>query len=92
MSSHNHEDGIPRIRRAVNAPPGSTSREERWPGANEAKVEKLRGRRLQRQAGARGLELRHSADGYALIDSARKRVDDRSDMTLAEVEAWLKRG
>jgi hypothetical protein len=85
------EDGVPRIRRAVPAPPGRTSREEQWAGANEAKAEKLRGKSLQRRAGARGLELRHSSYGYALIDSAHKRVEDRSDMTLAEIESWLDR-
>jgi hypothetical protein len=73
-------------------PPGAASREERWPGANEEKVEKLLVRSLKRQAGAQGLELRHSAYGYALIDSASKRVKDRNDMTLAEVETWLDRG
>jgi hypothetical protein len=45
--------------------------------------------KLQRRAHAGGLELRHSTYGYALIDTARKRVQDRSDMTLREVEAWL---
>ncbi len=86
-----NEDGVPRIRRAITAPPGGTSREESWPGANEAKAEKLGVRSLKRQAGAQGLELRHSAYGYALIDSARKPVNDRNNMTLAEVESWLER-
>jgi hypothetical protein len=86
------EGGIPRTRRGLPPPTGSASAEERWPGANEAKVEKLRGRSLQRRAGTQGLELRHSAYGYALIDSARKRIDDRNDMTLDEVESWLERG
>jgi hypothetical protein len=75
----------------VPAPPGRTSREEHWAGANDAKAEKLRGKSLQRQAGARGLELRHSSYGYALIDSTHKRIEDRNDMTLAEVESWLNR-
>ncbi|HZD88441.1 MAG TPA: hypothetical protein VE088_10595 [Gaiellaceae bacterium] len=48
-------------------------------------------RSLKRQAAAQGLQLRHSDYGYALIDSARKPVDDRNDMTLAEVESWLGR-
>lgn len=92
MSSEQHGNGgIPRARRGVSVPPGATSREERWPGANEEKVEKLLLRSLKRQAGAQGLELRHSAYGYALIDSARKRVEERNDMTLAEVKSWLGR-
>ena len=91
--SHERRDegGIPRVRREVSVPPGSTRREERWPGANDAKSEKLRGRSLQRRAGAQGLQLRHSEYGYALIDSARKPVKDRSDLTLDEVESWLER-
>ena len=90
MSSEQHGNGgIPRARRGVSVPPGATSREERRPGANEEKVEKLLLRSLKRQAGAQGLELRHSAYGYALIDSARKRVEERNDMTLAEVKSWL---
>jgi hypothetical protein len=67
------------------------SREERWPGANEAKAEKLGARSLKRQAAAQGLQLRHSDFGYSLIDSARKPVNDRNNMTLAEVESWLRR-
>jgi hypothetical protein len=85
------EGGIPRSRKGVAAPLGGARREESWVGANEAKAEKLRGRTLQRRADARGLALRHSAYGYALIDSTRRRVDDRSDMTLDEIESWLDR-
>ena len=72
-------------------PLGGASREERWPGANEAKAVKLGVRSLKRQAAAQGLQLRHSDSGYALIDSARKPVNDRKNMTLAEVESWLGR-
>ena len=86
---HQGNDGIPRARRGVTVPPGGASREEYWPGANAEKAEKLLLRSLKRQAGAQGLELRHSAYGYALIDSARKRVEERNDMTLAEVKSWL---
>lgn len=86
------EGGIPRTSRRLSRPPGSVSGEERWPGANEAKTEKLRLRSLQRRAGAQGFELRHSAYGYALVDSARKRIKDRSDLTLNEVESWLEGG
>ena len=81
---------LPRARRAITLPPGGVSREECWPGANAEKDEKLLVRSLRRQAGAQGLELRHSAYGYALIDSARKQVGERNDMTLAEVKSRLK--
>jgi hypothetical protein len=70
-------------------PPGGASKEECWPGANEEKAEKLGVRSLKRQAAAQGLQLRHSDSGYSLIDSARKPVNDRNNMTLAEVESWL---
>ena len=91
MSPARQEDhGIPRIRRALSAPAGGAPREESWPGANEAKAEKLGVRSLKRVAGAQGLELRHSDYGYALIDSARRPVNG-NDMTLAEVESWLGR-
>jgi len=83
--------GIPRARRGVTVPPGGASREERWPGANEEKAEKLLVRSLKRQAGAQGLALRHSAYGYALINSAHRPVNDRNNMSLAEVESWLGR-
>jgi len=87
------EGGVPRIRRALGtARLGGARVEEVWHGANQAKAEKLRRNSLQRRAGARGLELRHSAHGYSLIDAARKRVEDRSDLSLDEVEAWLERG
>jgi hypothetical protein len=87
---HQGNGGIPRARRAVAAPPGVASRVESWPGANEAKAEKLGVRRLKRQAAAQGLQLRHSDSGYSLFDAARKLVDG-NNMTLAEVESWLGR-
>lgn len=87
-----NEDGVPRTQQRLDVPPGRVASEERWRGADAAKVEKLLRTKLQRRAHARGLELRHSAYGYALIDTARKRVDDRSDLTLREVESWLERG
>ena len=86
------EGGIRRVRRGVVVPPGGAATEEDWRGANETKREKLRRSSLQRRAGVRGFELRHSAYGYALIDRARKHLEDRSDMTLDEVESWLERG
>lgn len=85
------DGGIPRTQRGVSVSLGGVSREERWPGANEEKVEKLRVRSLKRQAGVQGLQLRHSAYGYALIDSANNQIENRNDLTLAEVESWLAR-
>ena len=91
MSTARHEDrGLPRIRRAVAPRPGGSSREESWPGANEAKAEELGVRSLTRLAGAEGLQLRHSDYGYALVDSAHRPVNGNS-MTLAEVKSWLGR-
>lgn len=91
MNTPRRDDGgIPRLR--AGGPVGrSRTRaiEEEWGGANAAKAETLLRMKLQRRAHAGGLELRHSTYGYALIDTARKRVQDRSDMTLREVEAWL---
>ncbi len=92
MSPENRSDGgIPHTRRSVAVPPGGTAREESWPGANEEKNEKLLVRSLKRQAGAQGLQLRHSDHGYALVDTAHKRVQDRSDLTLREVKSFLGR-
>jgi hypothetical protein len=59
--------------------------------ANMAKQETLQRRVLERRARASGLELRHTAYGYALIDAARKRVHERNDLTLDDVESWLGR-
>ncbi len=90
MSSPGRYDGgIPRGHERLVAPPGSRSTEEDFSGANEAKVEKLQRSSLQRRARTRGLQLRQSDAGYALVDSARKRVDDRDNMSLDEVESWL---
>lgn len=89
MSPEHHGDGgIPRARRGFSVPRGGASKDESWPGANEAKAEKLGARSLKRQAAAQGLALRHSDSGYSLIDSARKPVSG-NNMTLAEVESWL---
>lgn len=82
------EDGVPRSRAVLTPPPGGASREETWPGANEAKAEKLRVRSLKRQAAAQGFRLRHSDSGYALINSAHQPVNG-NHMTLAEVTSWL---
>jgi hypothetical protein len=91
MSPSRQNDGIPHTRRTLAVPPGGASREEDCSGANEAKAAKLKGRSLQRRARAQGIELRHSASGYALIDSGRNPVHGRHDMTLDEVESWLER-
>ena len=70
--------------------PGRPPREETWAGANQAKDEKLRLRSVKRRAGAEGLEIRHSDYGYALVGTDRKFVDGRNDMSLKEIESWLK--
>ena len=82
------ENGVRRSRTVLTPPLGGASREESWPGANEAKAEKLGAKSLKRSAAAQGLQLRHSDSGYALIDSARKPVNG-NNLTLAEVESWL---
>jgi hypothetical protein len=89
VSSGRHDEGIPRGHQWLAAPPRSAATVEDFSGANEAKMEKLQRNSLQRLARTRGLELRHSDAGYALIDTARKRVDDRNNMSLDEVESWL---
>ena len=83
------DGGVPRTRRSLSGIPGGRAPEETWLGANKAKSDKLRHRSLQRQARARGIELRHSDNGYALIDSGRKRIEERDDMSLDEIESWL---
>ena len=85
-------DGIPHTRTTLATPLGGARPEESWSGANDEKVSKLRVKSLERRARAKGIQLRHSATGYALIDEARKPVDDRHDLTMDEVEAWLDRG
>lgn len=85
--AHGDEGGLPRgPRRAL---PPLAVKGESGRDANEAKTETLRRRHLQRRARTLGLELRHSAYGYALIDAERNRVEGRSDMTLDEIESRL---
>jgi len=91
VSPQQHDGGVPRATRKVSASSSSAPREESWIGANEDKAERLRVKSLRRRAGAQGLELRHSAYGYALIDSAHKPIEDRNDMSLREIESCLKR-
>jgi hypothetical protein len=88
VSGENRTDGGVPFR--VGAIPGTPRREETWAGANEAKDETLRLRSVKRRAGAAGLEVRHSDYGYALIGTDRQAVNGRKDMSLKEVEAWLK--
>jgi hypothetical protein len=57
--------------------------------ANREMATKLQRNRLRRRARSQGLELRHSAYGYSLIDAARRRIDDRNDLTLNEVAGHL---
>jgi hypothetical protein len=57
--------------------------------ANNDMAHKLQRNSLRRKARAYGLELRHSAYGYSLIDAARNRVDGRNDLTLKEVARHL---
>ena len=87
MSSPRTNDGIPHSRATLEARPG-----ESWTGANDEKTSKLRVRSLERRARAKGIQLRHSAAGYALIDQARNAIDGRNDLTVDEVEDWLDRG
>ena len=65
-------DGIPHTRTTLATPLGGARPEESWSGANDEKVSKLRVKSLERRARAKGIQLRHSATGYALIDAARK--------------------
>lgn len=82
--------GLPRRQGRVPVPRHAPKPED-LSGANDAKAEKLRRTSLKRDARTRGLELRHTAYGYALIDAERKRIDDRNDMTLDEVASCLAR-
>ncbi len=77
------EGGPGVARKVVALPPG---RVETWAGANEAKDEKLRERRLKRRADSGGFQLRHSDHGWALIDRHRKPVGGRNDHSLEELE------
>ena len=36
------------------------------------------------------MEVRHSDYGYTLIGANRKSVNGRNDMSLKEIESWLK--
>ena len=88
MSSQSRSDGGVPFK--VGAIPGGPRAEETWPGANQAKDETLRLRSVRRRADADGLEVRHSDYGYALIGADSKSVNGRNDMSLKEIESWLK--
>jgi hypothetical protein len=85
---HAGEGGIPRRQQRLATAPNAETQAD-WRGANGAKTEKLRRRALGRLAHSQGLELRHSAYGYALIDAARQPIEDRHDLNLDEVESRL---
>ena len=86
MSTPRSEGGIPHRRERLTATKGET-----WAGANEAKDEKLQRHTLERRARAQGFELPHTDSGNTLHNPERKRVDDRNDLTLKEVESCLAR-
>jgi hypothetical protein len=56
---------------------------------NREKTHALQRTTLRRKARAHGLELRHSAYGYALIDANRAHLDGRNDLGLDEVAVRL---
>ncbi|HLX31559.1 MAG TPA: hypothetical protein VKR79_02200 [Gaiellaceae bacterium] len=88
MSPERRNDGGPGVaRRVVTLPPGAAV--ETWAGANQAKDEKLRVRSLHRRASAGGFHLRHSDYGWALMDTDRKLVGARTDLSLKEIESLL---
>ena len=82
------DGGLPRGPRRPLRPKRSFD-EAGGPAANEAKRTKLQRTKLERLARQRGLQLRHSTYGYALIDASRNQIDGRNDMTLDEVETRL---
>ena len=86
VSSDSRSDGVP-LR--LGKLPGSPAPRETWVGANQAKDEKLRLRRLERRARDGGYELRHSDSGYALIDASRQPVDGRRDLSLKDLASLL---
>lgn len=64
---------------------------ETWHGANEARFEKLRIKKLRRVAKAQGFSLRQSDRGFSLVDGLGGFVliDERQALTLDEVERRL---
>jgi hypothetical protein len=86
VTSDSRSDGVPLRRGKL---PGTPPPEENLAGANEARDEKLRVRKLQRRARDEGYEIRHSDYGYALINAARQPVDGRRDLNLRDVASLL---
>lgn len=70
-----------------------STRLEDLSGANEARFRKIRVNKARRFAKKQGLSLRESDRGFSLVDSAQSRVsvEDRSHLTLNEVESYLAR-
>lgn len=70
-----------------------STRLEDWSGANEARFRKIRVNKARRLGKSQGLSLRESDRGFSLVDSAKSRVsvEDRSHLTLDEVESYLAR-
>ena len=88
MSTERRPESGPGVARKVVALPAHVH-VETWAGANEAKDEKLRERRLKRSADSVGFQLRHSDYGWALMDTDRKPVGGRNDHSLKELEKLL---
>jgi hypothetical protein len=91
MSSDRSHEGIPRGRSRSLSTRKTALSDNEVREANEARNDKLRRNSLSRRARALKLELRHSAHGYSLIDASRDRVGGRNDLTLDDVESFLRR-
>ena len=92
MSDDRTDAGIPRRNRRPPVPRDFDAAKAEGREATDARNDKLRRKNLSRLARARNLELRHSSYGYSLIDAARNRIDDRSDMSLNDVKSYLDGG
>jgi hypothetical protein len=90
MSSDRSEEGIPRRRSRSPSTRKIGLSDDEVRQANEARNDKLRRNSLSRRARAVKLELRHSAHGYSLIDASRHRLGGRNDLTLDDVESFLR--
>jgi hypothetical protein len=91
MSSDRSDEGIPRRRGGSLSTRKIGLSDDEVRQANEARNDKLRRNSLSRRARALKLELRHSAHGYSLIDASRDRLAGRNDLTLDDVESFLRR-
>ena len=88
MSPERRPEGGPGVARKFVTLP-KNAHVETWAGANQAKDEKLRVRRLHRLADSGGFQLRHSDRGWSLMDAERKPVGGRTDQSLKELESLL---